>query len=382
VRAAPLPGRGDDRAPAAVMAALRTALRREIRARSLWENPPSFLGIEGWDSWQQGGMHDGPFAELLADCFSFIFVERLRSLRGQLAFKDNIEGLVILNIRHFLHDRQKAHDPLGYRVFEVAWAAIEQARTAGALHVIGGDPRVRNDTLLSFDPAAAAAPPPPSALRSWAARIDDELLPEVVTASGRRQEQVAAEVASRLTALRHAGVISFRFKELVDELKRDVRERWAAILSGEAGGEITTVPALVDAAWVEAPGASYEARESFRALVSCVLQALAACAVTERTRGHLTTLWQYLRVYSIEGGGEAQVEIAGDTAAGEPATGAPRRRRRGGRPSDRSLADRLHIPREQLPEMFAILAKLVGGCRSGGRRLTLPPAWPAQKESP
>jgi len=76
----------------------------------------------------------GPLEELLADCYAFIFVDRLRTLQVQLAIKPNIDGLIFLNIRNFLYERQKDHDPLGYHVFTVVVAAVKKCLANGVLH--------------------------------------------------------------------------------------------------------------------------------------------------------------------------------------------------------------------------------------------------------
>jgi hypothetical protein len=376
VRSAAAGGEVEREPLAEVMAALRVALRSELRRRGLWDSPPSYLGIYGWESWG-GGQKEatgsppaagggqllgrGALDELLGECYSFIFVDRLRTLKAQLSLKPNIDGLVFLNIRHFLYERQKEHDPLGFRVFEVAWAAVQACLAAGALHLLGGDPRVRNDTVLGFDPAAEPSTGPAD-LRWWASRADDELLPDLVTARGERQDAVAGRLARRLDELRREGIGTFRFKDLIDPLKDDVRERWAAILEADAsieldldeGGAATRV-------WMERPGKRYEERESFRALVSCVLTALERLQAPERTRAYLSTLWQYLRVQSA---GSATVGQAAGAVTAEPPPGS--RRVRPGRPSDRTLSDLLRIPREQLPQLFTTLGRLVEACRSGG----------------
>ncbi len=340
--------------------ALQAALRSEMRRRGLWDSPPGYLGIYGWRTWSESSASGGsPLEELLDECYTYIFVDRLRSLTAQLAVKANVDGLVFLDIKHFLHERQKEHDPLGFRVFEMVWAAVQHCLAEGLLLLIEGDQRVRNDTVLGFD---AGAPPPqqPVGLRAWAARIDDELLPDLITARGERRDEVILELARNLSVLHREGVTVFRFKDLIDPFKDDVRDRWAAILRAEGGREVEDGDDALSAAWVERPGVQYEARESFRALVTCVLQGLERLDVPAMTRTYLSTLWQYLRLYSVEGGGDP----AAGAAAAQPADSQVRRRRRSGRPSDRTLADLLHIPRDQLPQLFATLGRLVQGCRS------------------
>ncbi len=99
-----------------VWQALRGLLHRELRQRGLWLLPPSYLGVDGWGHWTEsaGGRADA-LDELVADCYSFNFVQRIVSLRAQLQVKPNIEGLIYLNVGHFVHELQQRNDPLGTR---------------------------------------------------------------------------------------------------------------------------------------------------------------------------------------------------------------------------------------------------------------------------
>jgi len=354
----------------AVMAALRVALRAELRRRGLWDKPPSYLGVYGWESWiskverlrppgdaRAELFGEGALDELLADCYAFIFVDRLRTLQAQLLVKPNVDGLVFRNIRNFLYERQKEHDPLGFRVFEVTSAAVRKCLAEGSLHLLEGDPRIRNDTLLGFDPAAAA-PSRQVDLRPWAGRVEDELLPELVTARAEHQDEVAGRLAERLRELRQEGVESVRFKDLLDPLKDCVRERWAAILQGDETIETEPELGATPRAWLERPGRIYEERERFRALVACVLESLERLQAPAKTRAQLSTLWQYLRIHCADPGNEE------GAAAGGAAEAAGGRRVRLGRPSDRAISQLLRIPRERLPQLFATLGRLVERCRA------------------
>src|SRR5262249_54093314 len=127
--------------------------------------------------------------ELVSDCWAYIFSDRRRSLRRQLARKANIDGIVSLNIKHFLHERQREHDPVGFLVFERLQSAVREAVARQTLYVLGGDRRIRNSTVLGFSPGAAPR-------LSWtdlgpiATSWNDQLLPDLVTATGRRQAAV------------------------------------------------------------------------------------------------------------------------------------------------------------------------------------------------
>lgn len=330
----------------AVEKALRAALRHELRRRGLWESPPSWLGVTGWDRWEATG--GGALEELVADCYVFIFVDRLRSLQAQLRVKQNIDGLVFLDVRHFLHERQKACDPLGSQVFEVLLSAVRAAVAAGELRVLSGDPRIRNETVLAFD---AREKPPAAAisrdLREIVTAWNDDLLPDLVTLRGKRQEEVVLRLRERLADLRRRGIAVFRFKDLVDSLKADVRARWAAVLERRDGevvvereaGEARVVPLVP-------PDTGFEERQLFRWLVGCVLDGVERLDVSDKTRRYLLTLWQFLRTRAVE-------SPAAGFGLGEEES-----------PSRRKVAELLRIPRERLPELYATLGRLLEECRA------------------
>lgn len=168
--------------------------------RGLWGSPPSFLGVYGWQSWSAADSTDEPLSELLSECYVFIFVHRLQSLKAHLEVKPNIDGLVFLNLRNFLYDRQRQHDPLGLRVFEILQSAVRQAVRAGELYVLAGDSKIRNDSLLGFTPDTEPVETATAALGRLVGIWNDDLLPALVTARGKAVEEVVARtVGSGLT---------------------------------------------------------------------------------------------------------------------------------------------------------------------------------------
>ncbi len=327
----------------------------------MWEASPAYLGVYGEERWEPASSgekgQEGALEELLAECYSFIFISRLRGLQAQLKVKPDIEGLVVLNIRHFLHERQKEHDPIGYQVFDVLRSAVVMAVEEGELRVLTGDEKVRNDTVLGFAQAIEGPGGGRADLSSLVVRWNNELLPDLVTSRGHRQEEVIRRLRERLPDLLREGIRTFRFKDLVDPLKADVRARWAAILDLEQGesapqleGEGTETVRFVT------PDRSIEERQFFRKLVECIVKALAALEIDPKTRGYLTVLWQFLRVQASE---EAQPAKrlsrtldASLTAEGEE------------RPSHRRLAEQLRIPRERLPGLYRTLGTLVEKCHA------------------
>ena len=320
--------------------ALRRQLARELRKRGLWGSPPSYLGIYGarhWDEQEPGNAGPDPLDELFVACYDFVFIRRLRHLLVHLRAKPSIDGLIALNVRHFLHETQKRHDPLGFRVFERVHAAVRGTVDAGALHVLAGDPRIRNDTVLGSGaeagPRAAAAAQLEEIVRPW----NDTLLPELVTARGKARQQVIDALGGFLRRLPEEGVESFRFRDLVDPIKNDVRGRWAARLAEEdfaveEGGEGLPEPVAL-----LRPDVAVEEGESFAKLVDCVTGAVERSPATAATRSYLSALWEFLRAWAAEPGGKL--------------------------PSRRRLAGLLGIPRNRMAELFTTLGELLRTCR-------------------
>lgn len=339
---------------------LRAALVCEMKRRGLWQSPPCYLGAYGWERWDAEeppradpraagavatGRQVSALAELVADCYAFIFVDRLQSLKRQLEDKPDIDGLVLLNVRHFLHERQREHDPLGFRVFELLQAAVEEAVAAGVLHVLGGDRRVRNDTLLGFDPAAEPPAAPPD-LEPVVQRWNDELMPALVTARTRQQTAVVQRLQSFFLELPQRGIHAFRFRDLLDPLKRDARGRWAALLGETEKGSVVAVPDAVQVPGPALSGSAVESRLSFEHLTRSVSASIDRMEAS-RTRTQLRMLWHYLRRHHAEEApagdpGEVDQEITGEWPM-----------------SHRQLGQRLNIPRERLPLLFALLRQLV-----------------------
>jgi hypothetical protein len=340
-------------------ASLRGILRSELKRRGLWESPPAYLGIYGWESWDTpGGRKGGALEELLAECYTFIFVLRLRSLQAQLQVKPNVDGLVFLNIRHFLHERQKEHDPVGSQVFEVLRSAVRTALAAGELHLLAGNEQIRNDTVLSFSASTGTPAPAKEGIAALVARWNDELLPDLVTLRGQQQEGVVRRLRERLPDLRREGFEGFRFKDLVDPLKADVRTRWAAILDqsqGEAAPQIGEAERR-ERVRLALPDLRIEERQLFRRLIDCVLASTRHLETSEKTRGYLTTLWQFARVQAAEEETPAAPASRLDRLIQEAAEEES--------PSLRRLAEQLHIPRERLPGLYKILGDLLQRCRA------------------
>lgn len=345
---------------------LRGVLRSEVKRRGLWESSPSYLGVYGWRRWHspppgldlarasRAVMSGDALDELVADCYVYIFIRRLRSLRTHLRRKPNIDGLVFRAMRNFLHDTQKRRDPLGFRVFTILKSALRQAVRREELRVIDGGPKISTGAIFGFrataEPSRAAAADLEEIVRRW----NDELLPELVTATGKARQAVVERLQGRVAELPAAGIEAFGFKDLIDPLKADVRARWAALFHSVEG---ETAFEDLDTEWVQVvrliqPDTGVEERDSFDKLVACVAARLARHRAQRRTRGHLSSLWSFLHTFA------AEAEVLAVDASG-PGAGAALGERL---PSRRQLSKALGIPRDRFTDLYATLRLLIEPC--------------------
>lgn len=334
----------DDCAFEEVWTALRRLLVSELRRRSLWSLPPAFLGIYGYSSWADPEAVE----ELVADCFVFTFVERLRSLKAHLRSKPDINGLVLRNVRNFLQETQRRHDPVGFRVFTVLRSAVRNALSTGALRVVAGSPGVQRDTVLAFRtvPSEEAAAQFDD-LRPHVLAWNDDLLPNLITARGWDVREVTARLERHVHRLEAAGIRTFRFHDLVDALRQDARARWRAVWVCSPDGippqpeedGLAAVVRLVE------PHAVWDERESVHKLLACLERSVERVPEPPaRSRDYLRRLLAFLKSHAADAPEER---------------GAPDK----GLPSHRQLAQLLAIPRERLPDLFRTLRNLAEACR-------------------
>ncbi len=353
------PGREPEPALASAMwGAFGKAVRHELRRRSLSQGLPQWLGIYGFRGWWETTGRGGPFEDLLAEAYRYVFVERFPALKAQTLakanMKANIEGVVLASIRHFLHDRQRLHDRLGARLFEVLSLAVRHTVAGGELTIVAGPAKIGSSTVLAVGERAPSADlAKPETLVPIVQRWNDELLPDLVTAARADKQRLVEELARRLAELELAGISAFRFGDLILPLRADVRRRWAALLEPAEDPP----PDDEDARGFRRLRRSFEpafetqviATDRFAKLIDCVDGAIEASPASKRTRDYLRRVLLFLRAFATEkgdlleekGGGEAEDQL----------------------PSFRRLAEHLKIPRERLGELIGTLKSFLERCR-------------------
>lgn len=324
-----------------VWSALRGLLVVEMKRRSNWSSPPSYLGVVGHPQWTIPGIGSDALDELAAQCFEYVFVRRLTSLRDQAETKPTVDGLVALAVGHFLLETQRRNDPLGFRVFEVLRRTMLAEVDRGRLLLVAGDERIRNDSLLARDREANVEVlrevDPSSLVERWTLDHLDGL----VTASHKALSELIARLGDEIGAWLGPSRPGFRFGNLAAQLKKSVRSAWALRYTCEVSGlESAGLRALP-------PDAEAEAQRRFTRLAQCVDGALEHLDERRRTRLYLERLWRFLEALASDRTEVAELE---PSAEGEL-------------PPHRQLARLLDIPRERIPGLLETLGTQLRTCR-------------------
>lgn len=208
----------------ACLAELARALRTRLHQLGMYNLPPAYFGYSDFKSWGQAlDMSDGATDPLL-DCFDYAITRRLDALAGKLVAgtMPNIDGLVRLNVGHFLFERQRDHDPVGRAVFENLEAALLALAQVGTivLENLDGE-RIRNATIVGLATGGGSL----SSVEQVAAALakETEFEPLYVHLS-RCSTQAQTVLAELLPSLGRAGIGRCRFQDLVDSLKERVQQ--------------------------------------------------------------------------------------------------------------------------------------------------------------
>ena len=317
-----------------LLTGLRDALSSELRRRGLWDSPPSYLGVVGSLRWDAEALD-----ELAEDCYIFNLA-RLRSLRAQLRLKANVDGFVLLNVRHFVFERQRAHDPLGYRLYEVLAGAAERLLQAGTLHLLAGGPKLRNETLLGFTPGTGARL---AGRKSW----PPSRPPGTTSFSKRSSRPPAAATARPATSASPNGWPSCRGEASPP----------SASATSSSPGNATRAPAGPAAPTKARAGRSTTPKTAH----CCGWYALSSPTPRWKTARASRVSWRASPRACKAAKAKASKPSCGRSGAASPATPAIRR---ADVPSQRAIATATGIPRHRLPALYAELGRMIEACRA------------------
>ena len=215
-----------------ILQVIGRVLKNKMWERKIWDQPPSFLGYPEYGNWNDDASFF--YSDIVIDCYEYAVLSRFQSLKTHVSKKDNIDGLVFLNISHFLQDRQQAHDPLGYAVFKNVEAILKEFSKSEFLMLdnLRDKNKIRNETtcLLVFPPTQAPFPDYNLIKQTVSSHSEYEtILCNAVILGDRGQRSVSLLILH----LKKEGIAAFRVKDLVDVLKKASRSVDTEILSSD-----------------------------------------------------------------------------------------------------------------------------------------------------
>ncbi len=304
---------------------LRSELVREMRRRGLWGAPPRYLGIlaERW--------HGEAIGELVVDCYVEVFLVRLERLKNQLLVKKDVGGLIVRCVQNFVHQRQKDNDRLGYRLYEIVRKSLQRLAATKRLRLHPGG-KVHNGTVCLFASVGLPEKIPEVDLGPQVRALNDDLWPQLIMAWGRARTDLNDRLDDHLARLPETGVEAFRFRDLIEPLKRDARRR-----RSEEVAELAEEMARDDS----------ESERHLRDLRDCMLRRMQE--KPPDTREALHKLWSFLYDYAL-----------GDN----PSPVAEKSEKSGKPPTDLGLAKALGTSRYRIGDLRKALGKMIETCRS------------------
>jgi len=205
-------------------------LKNKMKERNIWEHPPSLLGYPDHGDWN----NEKAFFDIMIDCYEYAVLRRFQSLKAHVSIKENIDGLVFLNISHFLQDRQQAHDPEGYAIFKNVEAVLHEFNKSGFIRLdnLRDKKKVRNETTCVLITPSSQEPFPDYSVIKQIVTSHAEfetVLKNAVTLGDRGQRSLSLLILH----LKKEGIATFRVKDLVDVLKKTSRSVDVEILSSD-----------------------------------------------------------------------------------------------------------------------------------------------------
>jgi hypothetical protein len=281
------------------LAALGKALRGRLRHAGLWDQPPAFLGYDEFRNWADAFADGDAVADPTLDCYLEAVVRRYDSLADQLRKKDNIDGLIYLNVKRFILERQKKHDPIGYSAFKNLEAVLEKMaadKQVSAEQRVEG--RLRNESLVLFPSGERIASREQLEEALSTGPQWDQALPRQVKIGEGAQRLLLAS----LTTLPEAGVAAFRLGDLVNVLKDRVRHIHAQRnrpSDSEVVPETRTNQSICELIRIVRPDPGYEeGRENLQHLLRRMRNAIDLLDAQERTRTGLRHLLDELSCHA------------------------------------------------------------------------------------
>ncbi len=314
-----------------VLQALERLLQHRMRQKNLLSASPGALGYSGVSNWAA----PNALEDIVADCYIYAIAQRVVALQKQLKIKPNVDGLISRNVKNFLLERQRRHDPLGYATFGNVKGAALDGVAANAIVLENLDRgKIYNETVLRFTDGRPGAPATPELIQN-AVRAATGWV-EALRTLTESTEEGRMWVLGFIRQLQEAGATTIRCGDLIAAVASRVRAEWgtrhaepAGDLAREGDDEFGTTVRMV---W---PDESVEARERWERLKRLIPDCIAHLDRQERVRDRLAGVFAAL-IAAIEEGGHAP-------------------------PTQAELIERTGIARATLSDDFRLLREIISG---------------------
>jgi hypothetical protein len=215
-------------ADVALLAGLADLIRIRLQRSGMWCHPPDYFGYSEYHSWSEAFSGDDLTPAPVCDFFLEEVVPEQDFLLKTVLAGNTIEALLGQKVKWFLTDRQRKHEPVGYRVFGNLVATVKAMiddGIAASTNLVRG--KVRNPTVIRLGASAHGPPAHADELAQVIAR-DPDWPPVLLRLSklGRGAQRLLRE---RLDQFPAAGVVAFQVGEFGALLKARVRaahEAW------------------------------------------------------------------------------------------------------------------------------------------------------------
>src|SRR5262249_32635150 len=101
----------------ALLAGLAELIRERLQWSFMWGHPPEFFGYPEYHRWSEAFSGDDLSPGPVGDFFLEEIVPEQAFLLKTIRAGNAVEALLRQKVKWFLTDRQRKHDPVGYRVF-------------------------------------------------------------------------------------------------------------------------------------------------------------------------------------------------------------------------------------------------------------------------
>jgi hypothetical protein len=206
--------------PLKLLDELESALRAEMKKHGLLNQPPSGIGYDDWERWDNDS-----FKNLVYDCYIEAIIKPLPTLQTYIKQGQNIDGVIIQNVHFFIIGKFRNHDKIGYAVAINTKVAVQLSIIRKIIKYDDDADNINSHTLLSFLSCKSTTFSGKEAISS-ALRNNSAWTPELQLRFSifKNNDSTKQKFCDIVCKLKDFDIDSFRFKSLVYSMKEFARK--------------------------------------------------------------------------------------------------------------------------------------------------------------